>query len=316
METRSHIILVSAVVLSVFAALIGFIMWITPDDPRKGRQYDILFEQSVSGLEEGSSVTFAGIPVGRVQSVALEPGRPDLVRVRIAIVRDEDELPIVEGTTAALNGDLAFGTALIDLQPADEPGRPVPLDRNGVGMLPAKSSGLGELTNDPGPLLDRISRGTDMLLDITSPRGQQEIAARLEASKRMTADLARRSADLGGGIRQARTTVRATTVTAADYAKRAEAIEAKLKSQGASSLQGLRQASADGREALRALDARAEAARPQVQGLSRTAADLGTKAQEMRSTVAEIRSGIERVEDGGLGALASEPPLPDYKPKE
>jgi phospholipid/cholesterol/gamma-HCH transport system substrate-binding protein len=315
LETRSHIFLVTTVVLSVFAALVGFIMWITPDDPSRGRQYDILFDQSVSGLAEGSSVTFAGIPVGRVQSVALEPGNPDLVRVRIAIVKDEEDLPIVEGTTATLNGDLAFGTALIDLRPADGPGRPVPLDHNGVGMLPAKSSGFGGLTNDPGPMLDRISRGTDMLLDMTSPEGQREFAARLQASERMTKDLARRSADLGTAIAQARSTVRATTVTATDYAKRADAMEAKVRTQGAASLKGLRQASAAGREALRGLDAKLEAAGPQVQGLSATAADLGTQMQELRTTVSSARDGIERIEEGGLGAGAAEPALPHYKPR-
>ena len=313
METRSHIFLVSVVVASVFAALVGFIMWITPDDPRKGRQYDILFDQSVSGLLEGSSVTFAGIPVGRVQSFDLEPGKPDLVRVRIAIT--DKDLPIVEGTTAALNGDLIFGAALISLDAPRGMGRPIALNDEGIGVIPAKNAGLGEIVSDPGPLVERISRGTDMLLELTSAQGQREISARLDATAKSTAALARQSATIDGQIAASRATLRDTTTMAADYAKRADAMDQKLSAQGSASLRQLRQSSAEARATLRSLDERLGATRSSVQGLAKRSADLGTRARALRTTVSEVRTGIEQVEEGGLGSLASPPALPDYKPK-
>ncbi|QAY79583.1 MlaD family protein [Sphingosinicella sp. BN140058] len=314
METRSHILLVSLVVLGVFSALVAFVMWITPDDPRKGRQYDILFDQSVSGLVEGSSVTFAGIPVGRVQSIGLEPGKPDLVRVRIAIT--DKELPIIEGTRAALNGDLVFGSALISLDAPRGSGQPIRLNTEGVGLIPAKNAGLGELVSDPGPMVERISRGTDMLLELTSPQGQREISARLDATVKSTSVLAQQSATIDRQIAASRATLKDTTRMAADYAKRADAIEQKLDRQGSATLRQLRQSSADARATLRSLDQRLDATRPSVQSLSTRSADLGTKVRDLRSTVANVRTGIEQVEEGGLGSLAAPPALPDYKPKD
>ncbi|PSJ37988.1 hypothetical protein C7I55_20020 [Sphingomonas deserti] len=302
------------VVASVFVALVGFIMWITPDDPRKGRQYDILFDQSVSGLLEGSSVTFAGIPVGRVQSIDLEPGKPDLVRVRIAIT--DKELPIVEGTTAALNGDLIFGAALISLDAPRGMGRPIALNNDGIGVIPAKNAGLGEIVSDPGPLVERISRGTDMLLELTSAQGQREISARLDATAKSTAALAQQSATIDGQIAASRATLRDTTTMAADYAKRADAMDQKLSAQGSASLRQLRQASAEARATLRSLDERLGATRSSAQGLAKRSADLGTRARALRTTVSEVRTGIEQVEEGGLGSLAAPPALPDYKPKK
>ena len=102
METRSNKILVFAVVGLVLAAVIAFSWWLTASKRSTGRQYDIVLEQSVSGLLAGSPVTYSGVPVGRILSVQLDPAQAGRVRVRIDIFRDE--LPIPQGTVAKLTG--------------------------------------------------------------------------------------------------------------------------------------------------------------------------------------------------------------------
>jgi phospholipid/cholesterol/gamma-HCH transport system substrate-binding protein len=309
-ETRSHIFLVSTVVAAAFAALVAFVMWITPDDPSKGRQYDILFSQSVSGLIENSAVTFAGIPVGRVQAVALVPSRPDLVRVRIAIT--ENDLPIVEGTKAALKSDMVFGSAMIDLEAPDAPGRPIALNDDGIGVIAAKKPGFGDLTGDPSALLDRISRGTDLLMEMTSPEGQRQFSARLDASVQSTAAIAASSAQLDGRIALTRTTFREAATAASQFAARADAQERSLRTRGSAGIRQLRASSAAARESLEGLDQRLEGARAGVGTLSDSAAAFGSQARDLRESVATARKGIERVRSGG----ATSPTLPDYKPAD
>ena len=313
METRSHIVLVSAVVALVFAALVGFVLWITPPDAKSGRQYDIVFDRSVSGLAIGSPVSFAGIPVGRVEAIALEPGKPDLVRVRIAIIKDE--LPMLQGTTATLNGDLAFGSATINLAPPARPGTgPIPLDGEGIGLIPAEGGGLTELAGDPGPLLDRLSRGTDMMLDLTSPAGQREITRKLDASARSTGEMARNAGALDGRIAQTRSSIRLTGSAAADFGKLAEARARQIESRGAS-LREMRASSAAARETIAGFDERLVAARGQANSLSQTSAALGAQARSLRRQVQSVGATLNAVEAGGVAAL-SEPTLPDYKPKD
>ena len=313
METRSHIVLVSAVVALVFAALVGFVLWITPPDAKSGRQYDIVFDRSVSGLVVGSPVSFAGIPVGRVESIALEPGKPDLVRVRIAIIKDE--LPMLQGTKATLKGDLAFGSATINLVPPDPAGGPIPFDGEGIGLIPAEGGGLTEIAGDPGPLLDRLSRGTDMMLDMTSPAGQREITRKLDASARSTAEMARNAGALDGRIAQTRASIGMTTASATDFGKLADARAREIAGR-ASSLRALRDSSAAAREAIKGFDAGLGAARGQATSLSQSSAALGAQARELRRQVKKVSGTVKDVEAGGVAAALSEPTLPDYKPKD
>ena len=60
METRSNHILVGGVVLGLLAALAGFIVWLAGINGGLTKSYDIFFQQSVEGLSQGGTVTYAG----------------------------------------------------------------------------------------------------------------------------------------------------------------------------------------------------------------------------------------------------------------
>ena len=312
METRSHLLLVSTVVVAVFAALIAFAIWITPSDRGKGRRYDILFAQSVSGLIEGSPVSFAGIPVGRVQSIALDNNNPNLVRVRVNIL--SPEVPIVEGTTASLKGDLLFGTSLINLE-GPEGGVGRPLLARGEDQLPviaAKKPGFGELANDPTPLVESIAAATDRLLDATTPEGRREISARLDRMAKTTAAMAAEGPALDAKIALARSSLRGGASAASASGARADAMARQLETKGAASMRALRTTVVDGRGALDRLDASVNATRPGLQGLTRSTQDLSGKIEELRTQAAAVGAAADRIDRNGIGP---EPALPDHKPK-
>src|SRR3954469_18095004 len=152
METRSNHILVGGVVLGLLAAVIVFIIWISQAGGDQDKRYDIFFTQAVDGLAKGSAVTFSGVPVGQVESIALQPQTPELVRVRITVNRDT---PVIVGTTASVNSVGFIGVSQIQLAPPPRdsrrstgsaeivcPSDPSPKCPYGVPVIPTKTGGL------------------------------------------------------------------------------------------------------------------------------------------------------------------------------
>ena len=88
METRANHVWVGAVTLFLLATLAAFIVWVAGLSNAQKKEYDIFFKQSVDGVANGSSVTFAGVPVGEVSEIELWPKDPAYVRVRIRVDKD------------------------------------------------------------------------------------------------------------------------------------------------------------------------------------------------------------------------------------
>ena len=101
METKSNYVMVGAITLLLLALLAAFTIWLSRAGEGSKKEYDIFFQQSVSGLAKGSSVAFSGVPVGEVASIDLWEPDPDFVRVRIKI---KEEVPILLGTVALKRG--------------------------------------------------------------------------------------------------------------------------------------------------------------------------------------------------------------------
>jgi phospholipid/cholesterol/gamma-HCH transport system substrate-binding protein len=307
--------LVGFVVALALAALIGFSLWLTANSRSSGQAYDILLDQSVSGLLEGSPVTFSGVPVGRIMKVELDSAQAGRVRVRIDI--SKGELTIPEGTVARLEGNLLFGTALISLEPPKQRAGPL-LARAGeeVPVIPVAQSGLDSFVNDPTPMIESIAFATDRLMEATTPEEQERLSAKLEAMERMTNDLAAEAPRLGDRIAPARASIQESAAASAAMARQAAEARRGLSGNGSARIREMRASMAGARESTRALDARLQATRPAVQGLSASVAAAGKQIGGAREGVAAATGAIQQVERGGAGSLVSGPPTPDYKPNE
>jgi phospholipid/cholesterol/gamma-HCH transport system substrate-binding protein len=314
-ETRSNKILVSLVVALVLAAIIAFTLWMTANRRSSGRPYDIVIERSVSGLVVGSPVTFSGVPVGRVNSVRLDPVRSGAVRVRIDIT--DDNLPLTEGTVATLKGDLLFGTALLSLQRESRSNRPL-VARAGeeAPLIPLQSGGLGDVVGDPTPMVESIAFATDRLLAATTPEQQRLLAARIEEMERTSAEIAAQGDVLGSRVAPARQSLRDTTASATASAKQARLMRQGLDQRSRTATRDIQASLAAAREATATLNARLAAARPGVQGFSTSVAASGEQIKGAREGVGALRDQVQAVEGSGAGALISGPPTPDYKPKK
>ena len=114
MDRDANYLAVGAFVLLVIAMGVSFVLWYTEhQDKRQYNRYEIYFQGSVSGLNEGSPVRFLGVNVGRVTQVAVDPQE----RNRVQVIADiETSAPIDGRTLASLSLQGITGLLFIDLE--------------------------------------------------------------------------------------------------------------------------------------------------------------------------------------------------------
>ena len=86
METRAHHVMIGlfSVIVVVGAMLFG--LWLAKSSVDTAFQdYEVIFNEAVSGLSQGSSVQYSGIKVGDVISLSLDPKDPRRVLARIRL---------------------------------------------------------------------------------------------------------------------------------------------------------------------------------------------------------------------------------------
>src|SRR5881398_2982305 len=195
METRSNYVMVGAVTLALLIGTLLFIVWLAGLSNKTTKCYDIYFSQGVGGLNKGSNVSFAGVPVGQVNKISLLPNRPEFVWVRVEV---DQQTPVLQGTSAQIHGVGFTGVSEIQLTGAER-GRP-PIEQmgpQGCPVIPATSGGISALLNSAPELIDRIQRLTERLTELLSDKNQNSISDILENIDATTKVLRQRAPEMG-----------------------------------------------------------------------------------------------------------------------
>lgn len=316
METRANHLWVGAVTLVLLAMLAAFIVWIARLNEGAKDEYDIFYNQSVSGLANGSQVSFAGVPVGQVTEIALAKDNPEFVRVRIKV---REEIPILVGTQATIQASFTgVSTILLDGARKDNPaitcettacpeGRPV---------IPPGRGGFGEIVANAPLLLERLATLTEQLNIILGPDNQQELAGILRNSNRLTAGLADAAPELTANLKEFRVTMQEFNQTLDAFEKLAASSDNLINKEGAPLTQELRATLRSANAALASLSATLEDTRPAARQLrTSTLPNAEATLQDLRATSRALRSITEKLESEGAGALVGGKSLPDYKPQ-
>jgi len=157
MENRSNYAIVGAVVLGIVLALFAAVLWLAKFSGGDEKPYDILFNQSTSGLATGAPVAFNGVPVGKVENISLVPGKPELVRVRISV---DSKVPILQGTAATVEGVGFTGVSQVQLSGAIEGAKPITgPSPYGAPLIPPKAGAIGQLLASAPELLKNCLAG-------------------------------------------------------------------------------------------------------------------------------------------------------------
>jgi phospholipid/cholesterol/gamma-HCH transport system substrate-binding protein len=320
METKSNYVMVGAITLLLLALLAGFIIWLSRAGEGTKKEYDIFFQQSVNGLAKGSGVSFSGVPVGEIASIELWEPDPDFVRVRIKI---KDEVPILLGTTATINGVGFTGVSEIQLDGAVKGAPPLrcPVDNpksacpTGVPVIPTKPGALGELLNNAPLLLERLSTLTERLTNILSDKNQASIEQILDNVESISGSVAQQGPELQAAIKQTRITLEKAGAAADGIAALSGSTSQLLDSDGRPMMAELRKTLKSANGSLAALEVTLNNANPAIETLNtQTLPEVTQLARDLRELSVSLKSVTERVDQNGLGGVVSAPALPDYKP--
>lgn len=320
METRSNNVFVGAIVLLLLALTVGAAFWFSRIGEGERDEYDIFFRQSVNGIAKGSSVTYAGVPSGQVKSIELWRKDPQFVRVRIVV---NDSTPILQGTTATINGVGFTGVSEIQLEGAVRGAPPIVCpERNaqsvcpeGVPVIPTKPGALGELLNSAPMLLERLTTLTERLTELLDDDNQKHIAGVLSNLDRLSGDLAARGPDIAETITQARLTLENASKAANALAEAANNTNALVNEEGRPLIRDLRQTIQNAGSTLATLDGTLKEAQPGLQTFTRdTMPQVGLLVRDLRQVSRSLQSVTDTLEQQGAGALIGSPKLPDYKP--
>lgn len=154
METRAHHVLIGLFSVLVIVGAMLFGLWLAKASMDSTfKDYEVVFNEAVSGLSKGSSVQYNGIKVGDVIELRLDVKDPRRVLARIRLAAGT---PVKVDTKAKLALTGVTGTSIIQLSGGD-PNSPI---------LKGKDGKLPVLIATPSPIARLLTDGSDMMANV------------------------------------------------------------------------------------------------------------------------------------------------------
>jgi phospholipid/cholesterol/gamma-HCH transport system substrate-binding protein len=200
MKPTLNYVLVGLFVLAGVATFLWLVFWLVGAGRIVAeRPVDLVFRESVYGLQPGSMVQFMGINVGEVASVRLLSTDPPLVQVRVHIRRDT---PVGPGTRGSIEYEFITGVTFVTLE--HRPQEPA--------VYHAVDSGVEEIATVPNNLmaaLDQLPQITAEATELLTRAGRllsddnlNRVADILSAVDSVTAAVAGRSEQIERALQQ------------------------------------------------------------------------------------------------------------------
>lgn len=206
MEIRASYLLVGTVVLVLIAGLAAFSVWLVKADAdRQITVYEIYFEGSVTGLQEGSQVRYRGIPVGQITEIGIDPDNVERVRTAAEI---DHATPITKDTIATLEVQGITGVAYVQLLGGTSESAPLTIeDDNLYPVIAARRSTLERVFESTPNLIAQAVKVADQFSLILSDENVETISATLDNVERLTNGLAGSTDEIGTVITSASETM-------------------------------------------------------------------------------------------------------------
>ena len=315
METRANHVWVGAVTLAILAGLALFVVWLARWGEGDQKEYDIFFKQSVSGLANGSQVSFAGVPVGQVSQIVLWDKDPEFVRVRIKV---KDEVPILVGTTATIQGSFT-GVSTIMLDGARSGAPEITCETTacteGAPIIPPQDGGINAILSNAPLLLERLATLTERLTQLLDDENQGEIAGILANTNQMTQNLAQATPQIERTMVELQVTLREASEALDQFETVTRSTDRIINQEGEAIAAELRETLRSASGAAASLEQTLAEARPAARQLTESTLPAAEATlRDLRATSKALRDVTEKVDEKGAGALLQSQPLPDYEP--
>ena len=154
METRAHHVLIGLFSVLVVVGAMLFGLWLAKASMDSTfKDYEVVFNEAVSGLSKGSSVQYNGIKVGDVIELRLDDKDPRRVLARIRLAANT---PVKVDTKAKLALTGVTGTSIIQLSGGDPNSPP----------LKGKDGNLPEIIASPSPIARLLNNSNDLMTSV------------------------------------------------------------------------------------------------------------------------------------------------------
>lgn len=202
METRASYLLVGSFVLALIAGLVVFVMWAAKVQLEKTSDiYFIYFTGSVTGLQEGSPVRYAGVAVGTVKDIRIDPDNVQRVRVTVEV---QEDTPIKADSVASLEMQGLTGLAYVQISAGTHSSERLSGEDGDFPVIPSRPSTFATVVDAAPAVLNRTLEVTDRLVGFLTAENQRAFSEILINIQTVTRELAANRSDIGGTLAEIR----------------------------------------------------------------------------------------------------------------
>lgn len=312
METRAHHILIGLFAVCIVTAGILFGLWLGKSgSDRAFNDYDIVFEEAVQGLSQGSTVQFNGIRVGDVSRLRLDPDDPRRVRARIRVASDT---PVTTTTIARLAMAGITGIATIQLSSGEVQGERMVSSDDHVPVIVAA----------PSPIARFLSGGEDMMVNVNqlivaahALLSEENIATfgrTLGNLQEITTALAAQRSDVNLALKSVNNASEQAARALVEATKVLSTVNGLLDDQGRATFDSTRQAMAALERTLSSIDTLVADNRVQLDAGLQGITEVGPAIRELRSVLGSLRVITRRFDENPSGFLLNREQSTEFKP--
>ena len=286
METRAHYVAVGAFVLVMISVAFAAVLWLARAQlTTQYATYDIYFTGPVSGLRDGATVEYNGVPAGRVKEIRIDPSNVEQIRVTVEI---ENNVIIKQDAAANLETNILSGVSYVQIAGGTQEAPVLTAEaKNRYPVIRSRRSRLASVAARLPQIMAKLDETADHLNELLGEDNRRSIGETLANLRILSADLA---ADAKPALLAATTLLRNLDQSYSDPGGLREGLTAgiadfdKLGRSLNDTSHQLQQALQD--------------ARPGVRTFSqRTLADVGelvAEARQLISGVSRLVAGIDR----------------------
>lgn len=157
MDTKINFFKIGLFVIALVTSLLILVFWLGKFgfEKKKFDEYSIYFQESVSGLNIGSSIKYKGFEVGNVNEIKLNPNNSEEIQIDIVIKKGT---PIKEDNYAVLGNLGITGLKYIELKGGSNNSNLLQENENGLKIINSKTSDLTTLVDSTTDLTNELNQ--------------------------------------------------------------------------------------------------------------------------------------------------------------
>ncbi|CNK13522.1 MlaD family protein [Yersinia aldovae] len=312
METRAHHVIIGLFTLIVVSAALLFCLWLTnAGSNRQFSLYDIVFNEAVSGLSQGSTVQYSGIRVGEVIQLRLDKDNPSKVWAR---VRVSASTPIRQDTQARLTVAGITGMSNIQFSSGSQDSPLLEGEDDEIPVIVATPSPMSQLLANGENFMSNANEVLVRLNQLLAPDNQQRLIKTLENLELVTQTVADQREDLRTMLQQLAQASKQANDTLAQTDRLLRNANGLMEGQGKQLVSDAAKTMVSLQNTSVILNKLVNENKTSLNNGMQGMNELGPAVDELRRTLATLRAAVTRLEENPAALLRGRERTQEFTP--